>query len=351
MSMLRVHPPIAYAVLLLSLLIASTGSLATGAFTVSVENILTVLGQQLSIAGEASAELQDRIVVMDIRFPRLILAILVGAALAMSGAAIQGLFKNPLADPALIGVSSGAALGAVTIIVLGSTVFSAWTNFFGYWSIPFSAFLGGLAATAIIYRIATLGGQTVVATLLLAGIAINAIALAGIGLLTYIADDTQLRTLSFWSMGSLAQANWTEIQGIALFILIPLVLLPLFSHALNGFLMGESVAQHLGFSTHWIKRGVILLSALAVGAAVAVSGTIGFVGLVVPHLLRLSMGPDHRFLLPASALAGALLLVTADMLARTIVAPAEMPIGLIMSLIGGPFFLILLIKNKALRSM
>ena len=190
-----------------------------------------------------------------------------------------------------------------------------------------------------------------VATLLLAGIAINAIAGAATGVLTYIADDAQLRSLTFWSMGSLAQASWDEVLAVAPFILLPVIVLPFFAQALNAFLMGESVASHLGFQIVWIKRGVILLSALAVGAAVSVSGTIGFIGLVVPHLLRISLGPDHRYLLPASALAGALLLVIADIFARTIVAPAELPIGLIMSLIGGPFFLALLLKNKTIRSL
>lgn len=349
--MFRVPNPMAYGLLAMALVMAGVSSLSTGALEISLNQVIQVIISNLSPEGLASLSLQEQIVVMDIRLPRLVLAMLVGAALASSGAAIQGLFRNPLADPGLIGVSSGAALGAVAMIVLGSTLLQGWTHTMGLWSIPAAAFLGGLAVTVIIYRISTRAGQTSVATLLLAGIAINAIAGAGTGLLTYMADDAQLRSLTFWSMGSLAQANWSEIIIVAPFILLPVILMPFFSKALNGFLMGEAVAGHLGFPIIWVKRGIILLSALAVGASVAVSGAIGFIGLVVPHLLRLTMGPDHRFLLPASSLAGALLLVVADMIARTIVAPAEMPIGLIMSLIGGPFFLLLLLSNRTGRSL
>lgn len=342
--MLRIPNALNFGVLLLALAVASTVSLATGAVSLSSSEVFNTLVGYFEPA--LITELHHRIVVLDIRLPRLVLAALVGAALASSGAAIQGLFRNPLADPTLIGVSGGAALGAVAVIVLGSSLLQSWTQTMGLWALPVAAFLGGLAVTFIIYKIATQAGQTSVATLLLAGIAINAIAMAGIGVLTYMADDAQLRSLTFWSMGSLAQANWDELKIAAPFIFIPVLLMPLFARALNGFLMGEAVAGHLGFPVVWVKRGIIILSALAVGSAVAVSGTIGFIGLVVPHLLRLSIGPDHRFLLPASALAGALLLVIADMLARTVVAPAELPIGLIMSLIGGPFFLALLIGRR-----
>lgn len=349
--MYRVSHFAAYAVLLLSLTVASFASLGTGAIELSASQIFNTLIASLDQHALNQIAIQDKIVILDIRLPRLFLAILVGAALACSGAAIQGLFRNPLADPGLIGVSSGAALGAVSMIVLGSTLLQGWSKTMGLWSIPSAAFLGGLLVTTLIYKIATRAGETSVATLLLAGIAINAIAGAGIGLLTYMADDAQLRSLTFWSMGSLAQANWSEISVVAPFILLPVIVIPLFARALNGFLMGEAVAGHLGFPIVWIKRGIITLSALAVGAAVAVSGTIGFIGLVVPHLLRLTIGPDHRLLLPASALAGAILLVLADMIARTIVAPAEMPIGLIMSLLGGPFFLMLLLSQRLGRSL
>lgn len=340
-----------YILLALGLILSGLLSLSHGAYSIPFSDVIDVLMNGLFGERDASSAPQNRIVVWDIRFPRLILAVLVGAALAVSGAAIQGLFRNPLADPGLIGVSGGAALGAVSVIVLSGSLLQAWSIGLGFWAVPIAAFLGGLAVTAIIYKIATRSGYTSVATLLLAGIAINAIAGACIGVLTYMADDAQLRSLTFWSMGSLAQASWEEIGIITPIIIVPLLAIPFFAKALNAFLMGENVAHHLGFSILWVKRGVIVSSALAVGAAVAVSGTIGFLGLVVPHLLRLSLGPDHRHLLPCSALAGALLLVIADLFARTIAAPAELPIGLLMSLIGGPFFLALLLSNKAIRNM
>lgn len=341
----------AYIALCLVLLAAAAASLSVGAMDIPFERVLTLIAASIQGNLEQVASLQERIVLLDIRLPRLVMGLLVGAGLACSGAAIQGLFRNPLADPGLIGTSSGAALGAVSVIVLGGSMLKGWTSTFGFWAVPIAAFIGGLLVTVIIYRIATRAGQTSVATLLLAGIAINAIAGAGVGLLTYIADDAELRSLTFWSMGSLAQASWDEIQIVAPLILLPVVATPIFAKALNGFLLGEAVAKHLGFSVLWVKRGILIMAALSVGACVAVSGTIGFLGLVVPHLLRLAMGPDHRFLLPASAVLGALLLVTADMLARTVVAPAELPIGLIMALIGGPFFLMLLLGKRSIQSL
>lgn len=329
------------------LILSSAWSLITGALDIPREQLFIVFQQAVGLGSHLSVPTHFEITLLEFRLPRLVLALMVGAALAISGAAIQGLFRNPLADPGLVGVSSGAAFGAVLIIVLGDTLLSDFNFIAGRWALPIAAFAFGLITTLIIYRIATRGGYTQVSTLLLAGIAMNAIAGAGTGLLTYIADDTQLRSLTFWSMGSLAKASWQDIQIIAPFIIIPICLLPLMSNALNGFLMGESVASHLGFSVRWTKRAIILLTSLAVGAAVSMTGVIGFLGLVIPHLLRQLFGPDHRMLLPASALCGALFLTLADMLARTIVAPAELPIGLIMALIGGPFFLSLLLRPSS----
>lgn len=329
------------------LVISSASSLITGALEIPREQLLIVLQQSFGFGEHLSVPSHFEITLLEFRLPRLLLALMVGAALAISGAAIQGLFRNPLADPGLIGVSSGAAFGAVLVIVLGDTLLSDFNILAGQWALPISAFAFGLLTTLIIYQIATRGGHTQVSTVLLAGIAMNAVASAGIGILTYVADDVQLRSLTFWSMGSLAKASWNDIKVVAPFILIPACLLPLLASALNGFLMGESVASHLGFSIRWTKRAIILLTSLAVGAAVSMTGVIGFLGLVIPHLIRFIFGPDHRLLLPASALCGALFLTLADMLARTIVAPAELPIGLIMALIGGPFFLFLLLRPGA----
>ena len=342
--MYRVNPVITWLAFTLALLAVSGWSLVTGALHIPTGEFVRVLEQALGLNHHANIPVHFEMTLLQFRLPRLVMALLVGAALAMSGAAIQGLFRNPLADPGLIGVSSGAALGAVAVIVLGDTLLSHWSLLTGRWALPMAAFFGSLVTTFLIYRIATRSGYTQIATLLLAGIAINAIAGAATGVLTFIADDSELRSLTFWTMGSLTKASWQDVNAVLPFILIPLLVLPVFANALNGFLMGETVAQHLGFPIRWVKRCIILLTAMAVGAAVSMTGVIGFLGLVVPHLLRLLIGPDHRLLLPASALCGALLLTVADMFARTVVAPAELPIGLIMALIGGPFFLSLLLR-------
>lgn len=312
--------------------------LVLGAYPIALDRIPTALLGQGS--GPAVLVLQE------VRLPRLVLGALTGAVLAMSGAVLQGLFRNPLADPGLIGVSSGAALGAVSVIVLGQTALAGWLGLLGHWALPLAAFIGGLAATWLAWAIASRQGDTDVATLLLAGIAINAVAGAGTGILTFMADDAQLRSLTFWSMGSIAQASWSDLRVTAPSMVLVLLALPWMSRALNAFLMGESVAGHLGFSRHWVKRCAVVLVALGVGAAVAVTGLIGFVGLVVPHIVRMALGADHRTLLPISAAVGAILMVLADCLARTIVAPAELPIGLVMASLGGPFFLFLLLRRR-----
>jgi iron complex transport system permease protein len=259
---------------------------------------------------------------------------------------MQGLFRNPLADPGLIGVSSGASLAAVVTIVLGSTVFGAWGDALGAFLLPAAAFAGGVLATLVVYRLATRNGQTSVATMLLAGIAINALAGAGTGLMIFIADDDQLRDLTFWTLGSLGGATWTRLAVVGPCLLGGMLAAPLLSRSLNALLLGESEARHLGIRTERVKQVVILLAAGVVGAAVAVSGVIGFVGLVVPHLLRLAVGPDHRVLVPGSAFLGGALLLGADVLARTIVAPAELPIGIVTALVGAPFFLWLLLRDR-----
>ncbi|KUJ71069.1 iron ABC transporter permease [Thiomicrospira sp. WB1] len=334
-------PPVAtLIVLFFGLLGLSALSLSVGAMSVPTQDLLQVLMGQASDA-------QTQILLFEIRVPRLLLGLLVGAALAISGAAMQGLFRNPLADPGLVGVSSGAALAAVTVIVLGQTFLAQWTQALGYFALPLAAFLGGLVVTWLIYLISTRNGRTDVALMLLSGIAINAIAGALTGVLTYVADDAQLRTLTFWTMGSIASASWTDLAMVALPIVVTLGLFPLYARGLNAFLMGENVSAHIGIAVKRLKWVTITLTALAVGAAVSVSGVIGFVGLVAPHIVRLILGPDHRWVLPGSALMGAALVVASDMLARSLIAPAELPIGIIMSALGGPFFLWLLIQRRS----
>lgn len=325
-------------------------SLGTGALSIPSAAVLGSLLDAFGLPYPAgwSFDQTEQAVVSEIRAPRVLLGMIVGASLAVSGAAMQGLFRNPLADPGLIGVSAGAALAAVATIVLADSLLDLDSHAIGAYLLPAAAFIGGLLASLLVYQIAkrAAGIGAEVATLLLAGIAINAISGAATGLLTYIADDEQLRTLTFWNMGSLAAADWQQvgITAVALALAVSYILRQ--APALNAMLLGENVATHLGFELGPLKIRLIVAVAAAVGAGVAVSGMIGFVGLVVPHLLRLVIGPDHRLLLPASALLGALLLPTADLFARTVVAPAELPIGIITALIGGPFFLHLLMRRR-----
>ena len=318
---------------LVTLLVASAlWSLSCGAIDIPATEVVAAMGRWL---GGAAARGDDNVVLM-LRVPRLLLAMLVGAALASGGATMQGLFRNPLADPGLIGVSAGAALGAVAAIVLGGSS--------GSWLVAVLAFAGGLGATSLVYALGR--RHAGVANLLLAGVAVNAIAMAGVGLLTYMASENQLRDLTFWSLGSLGGATWKSIATIAPWILLPLACLPRAAQALNALLLGEGEATLLGFRPERLQPLLVGLVALAVGASVAFSGVIGFVGLVVPHLLRMIFGPDHRFLLPGSALGGAILLVAADALARTVVAPGELPIGVLTALVGGPFFLWQLLRRR-----
>jgi iron complex transport system permease protein len=327
------------------LMLVSLLSIGYGAVPVPLGQVIAVLLAQVGIE-LAVPEPQYEAVIVAIRLPRTLLGVLVGAALGASGATMQGLFRNPLADPGLIGVSAGAALAAVAVIVLGNTGLAFLTHWLGSFTLPVAAFAGSLITTVVVYRLATEAGRTVVTTMLLAGIAINALVGAGIGLFTFLADDQQLRTLTFWNLGSLSGVTWSTLAAAALLIILPLLFIPRLARGLNAFVLGESEAEHLGFNTDRIKRQVVVCVALAVGAGVAVSGVIGFVGLMVPHLVRLTLGPDHRYLLPGSMLLGASLLLSADLLSRTLVAPAELPIGIITALIGGPFFLGLLLHQR-----
>ncbi|SOB93695.1 FecCD family ABC transporter permease [Rhodobacter maris] len=288
----------------------------------------------------------ERAILFEIRLPRLLLGLLVGAGLAMSGALMQGLFRNPLADPGLVGVGAGAGLGAVLAIVLGGLLPLGLQTALGTHLVPVSAFAGGWVAVLVLHRVAHLRGQTSIATLLLAGIVLSALAGAFTGILIFIADDAQLRDLTFWGLGSLAGASWAKLMAAAPIVLAGMALTPFLARGLDAMALGEAVARHLGQPVERIKRGAILAVAAMTGAAVAVSGGIGFLGIVVPHILRLAIGPGHRLLLPLSALFGAALLVAADTIARLVVAPAELPIGIIMALIGAPVFLWILLARR-----
>lgn len=336
--------PIAFVVLWVAAVLLALGG---GAVAVAPGEVLAILARAVGVP-VAPGDPVHETVVLSIRLPRALLGLAVGAALAVAGAALQGLFRNPLADPGLIGVSTGAALAAATAIVLGGALVTALPALTRGLLIPLAAFGGGLFTTWAVYRIARREGRTEVATLLLAGVAINAIAGAGIGLLIFVSDDQALRDLNFWMLGSLGGATWARLLPALPFILVPALLLPLFARRLDALLLGETEALHLGFAVERCKRRIVALAALAVGGAVALTGVIGFIGLVVPHLVRLLVGAAHGRVMPLSLLLGSALLLIADLAARTLALPAELPIGIVTSCIGGPFFLWLLMRRRGL---
>lgn len=321
-------------------------SLALGPVSLPLGDTLRALAHMAGLPVSADGLGQAELIVGQIRLPRTLLGIATGGVLALAGVAMQGLFRNPLADPGLIGVSSGAALGAAIAIVFGASI-GGLPEAFAPYLLSACAFAGGLMVTALVYRLGRHNGQTSVATMLLAGIALTALAGALIGLFTYLADDATLRTLTFWNLGSLNGASYPRLWPLLLITLLVACWLPRRVDALNALLLGESEARHLGFDVERLKVELILCTALGVGAAVAAAGMIGFIGLVVPHLLRLIVGPDHRILLPASMFGGAILLLLADLIARLALAPAELPIGIVTALIGAPFFLYLLIRGRS----
>lgn len=324
------------AALLLAMLLTSLG---TGAVAIAPDEVARVILARLGI-GEAA--LPERLVIEQIRLPRALLGMLVGATLALTGAAMQGLFRNPLADPGLIGVSGGSALGAALVLVISGSAFGslapAWTPY----ALTAGAFVGGVLATALVYRLGKSVYGMSVANLLLAGVAITTLSGAVVGLLGYFADNALLRTLTFWNMGSLANAGYERVAMVALCCALVWWRLCRHAAALNALLLGESEAYYLGVEVERVKRELIVLTALGVAACVAATGLIGFVGLVVPHLARLLFGPDHRRVLPASMLLGAILLLVADVAARWLLAPAELPLGILTAMLGAPFFLYLL---------
>ncbi|WP_435948021.1 FecCD family ABC transporter permease [Dryocola sp. BD586] len=278
---------------------------------------------------------------LNIRLPRVLLAALVGGALALSGCVMQGLFRNPLADPGLLGISSGAALAVGLSVVLPL----ALPAVLALYAPMLAAFLGSLTVTLAIFFLSRQGSPGL-SRLLLVGIAINALCGAAVGVLSWISNDAQLRQLSLWGMGSLGQAQWSTLLATASFVLPASLGIAFLASRLNLLQLGDEEAHYLGVDVKRTQQRLLILSALLVAAAVAVSGVIGFVGLVIPHLVRMWLGADHRWLIPGSALAGAMLLLIADTLARTLVAPAEMPVGLLTSLLGGPWFLALIFRQR-----
>lgn len=334
-----------FGALVLILLAVIIFSIGIGAVEISPWQTLAILASKIGFNLPVSFTSQQESVLLAIRLPRVILGLTVGAGLAISGAVLQSLFRNPLADPTLIGVSSGAALAVSLTIVLGETTAFSFLAPEKIYFLPLAAFLGGMGATVLIYRLGRREAQVNISTMLLAGIAVNAFAMAGIGLMSFLATDAQLRNISFWNLGSLGGATWQTLAVTVPLISVSIFLLLRLSRAFNVILLGEAEAKHLGVNTEKLKWQVIALVTLIVGASVAVTGIISFVGLVVPHLLRLIGGADHRYLLKNSILLGANLMLIADILARNVVAPAELPIGVVTALIGAPFFVWLLVKK------
>ncbi|MEM7104369.1 MAG: iron ABC transporter permease [Bacteroidota bacterium] len=289
---------------------------------------------------------QTSYLVLNIRLPRILLSAITGAGLAISGAAIQGLFRNPLADQTLIGVTSGAMLFAVLSIVLMGSVLAMFTEAIQQASVAIFAFMGGFGTTYLVYFLSRKNGQTIVMTMLLAGIAISAFAAAIAGFFIYLSDDQQLRDITFWSLGSFGGASWLQFWITGPLVIVAIMVLTRYAKALNAILMGEKEAMYLGIPVEKVKSKIIMLTAFIVGICIAMSGIIGFVGLVIPHFLRLLKGTDYKYLLTSSAILGAIFLVLADTIARTVIAPAELPIGIITAFVGAPFFLWLLVKSQ-----
>ncbi len=329
----------------LLLLISVVMGSATGAYGIPVDRLLAVVWSGISGGATTGPE---HLVFFNIRLPRLLMGVVAGAGLGLSGALLQGLFRNPLADPGLIGVSSGAALAAGITIVLGSWWFPSLPHSMGSWTLVAMAFLGGLLVTSLVYALGQVNGGTRMGLMLLAGVAVNALAGAGIGFLSFISSDEQLRNLQLWLLGSLGASRWSAVAMVGAAVATSLVAGLALARPLNAIALGEAQANLLGVAVERTKRRAVLVAALAVGAVTATTGVIGFVGLVAPHWVRLIAGPDHRVVLPASALLGAILVVLADAVARTIVQPAELPLGVLTAFIGVPLFLVMLrqFRNK-----
>lgn len=322
------------------LLIVGVGACLTGAFDISVRALFSII-----VGGDDHTAAQSG-VFLQIRLPRVLLGAAVGATLGITGALTQGLFRNPLAEPALVGIGSGAALAAALTIAFAGEALAAASPLVQATALPAAAFIGAITCALAVHRAAVRGGRTSVTTMLLVGIALNALCFAGIGLVQAVADDAALRGLTFWLLGSLSGATWTRLAVAGPLMIITLFAAPRLARRLDAYLLGETEAGYLGVDIEALKRWVIGLTAVGVGAAVALCGLIGFVGLVVPHVVRLWLSPLHRTVLPAAALLGAALLVGADAVSRVIIAPAELPVGVVTTLLGVPMFAILLFHRR-----
>jgi len=322
-------------------------SLTVGAVSVPVSDVIIIMFHKAGLFTSLTVDSVHEVVLSSIRIPRILMTVLIGASLGICGASLQGLFRNPLVEPSLIGVSGGSAAGVVLLIVFGAS--SAWVQSKGllyHAMLPLVAFAGGLLATFLVLRLSNQAGKTNIAVLILVGVAVNALAGAIIGLAIFYADENQLRTFTFWTLGDLGGASWDSLAVAAPLLVGSSVALLFFSPSLNALALGEAEAYHMGVDVERTKRFIVFCSALGVAVSVSIAGMIGFVGLVIPHLVRVLFHADNKLVLPASILGGAWLLILADLIARTIVSPSELPIGVVTALIGSPFFIGLLMKAK-----
>jgi len=323
-----------------ALLLVAVVSAGVGAYAIEPGAVVGSVLRRLGVGVFAAPDDVGESVLWQIRFPRLLLGLVVGACLGVAGALMQGVFRNPLAEPGIVGVSSGAAVGAVLVIVLGLTALGSWV-------LVAAAFIGGLLTTLLVYGLSRRDSRAEVVTLVLTGIAVNAFAGALIGLMSFFSTDEQLRSITFWTLGSLATATWTSVAVVLPCAVVGILVAPAFARRLDLLALGERSAGHLGVDVERTRLLVIVVVALLTAGAVAVAGILTFVGLVVPHLVRLAIGPGHRALIPGSALLGALTVVVADLIARTVAAPAEIPLGVLTALIGAPAFLWLLRRTRS----
>lgn len=334
--------------LLFALLLTIIISLNVGYAQISFTDILSILGEQFpvldNIIDSSLISQQNTSIILQIRLPRIIAGVLVGAALAASGVVYQGVFKNPMADSYVLGVSAGAAVGASLSIVFG-----AGLPIFGFRLVQVAAFFGALMAMFLVYNISRVGTRVPITTLLLSGIAVNFFLYAIVALVEVVAGD-ELTAIIFWLIGGFSNVLWFDIFSVTPFILIGIALSYFFARDLNMLALGEENAQHLGVNVERVKKTLLILASLVTAAAVSLSGLVGFVGLMVPHITRILIGPDHRILFPASTIVGAIFLVICDSVARVIATPfastLELPVGIITMLTGAPFFILLFKKKK-----
>ncbi|HEX5436027.1 MAG TPA: iron ABC transporter permease [Gemmatimonadaceae bacterium] len=330
-------------VLLVISLVASAG---IGAFSFTPAEMLRYLGQRLGWVPMTSADALGRSVFLTLRLPRVLLAGISGAVLGVSGTLMQGLFRNPIVEPGLVGTSAGAALGAALVFVLGGNTALAFTRPLGSLAVPVLAFLGAFGATMLVYRLSTSFGKVNVFTLLLAGIAVNAVASAGTGFLSYIAHDPQARNITFWNLGTFTTADWKGTEMVGLFFVLCFLWSLRYGKSLNALMLGENEAAFLGVNPQRLILQLLIVNTIMVAVDTSMVGVIAFVGLVIPHMLRMLKSSDYTFLLPASALFGAVLMEVIDIVARVIIPPAELPIGIITAVIGAPVFLWILLRER-----